>query len=133
MKINDLRDFTPALASIFGQGQHAKGESAIATKEHREHKERSCLLCALCALLWLIISQFPGPLSRFPNPLQNVKEQAPERRIFHNNMLCWDRNLIYTSFLWGVDFLAHPALAGRAVCLLRSSHASGQTARKGAV
>jgi hypothetical protein len=127
MKINDLRNFAPALSSIFGQGQRYHWRKRDCHKKHREHKERNC---PLCALLWLIISQFPGPLAPFPNPLQNVKQQVSERSSHFIITYIGGTASIFIKIFISVSFLsAHPALAGRAVCLLRSSHAGGQRAR----
>jgi len=96
MEINDLRvllDLSPrrSRSDTKGNGAGGEGQNAFATKELREHKERYFFLRALCGLLrpgQFLLSP-AAPLS--PDPLQNVKEQAPERRI-HTTIPRFDVN-----------------------------------------
>jgi hypothetical protein len=81
LEINDLREFRPPLPSplaLAGRGQEPKHLCHKGT--HRTQKKNLLSLCPFVAFCGQFIPGFPRPL--FPFPLQNVKEQAPERRSY---------------------------------------------------
>ncbi|HEV7926034.1 MAG TPA: hypothetical protein VGR14_11790 [Verrucomicrobiae bacterium] len=57
----------------------AGGHHDLAARPRKEHRERILLSRALCGLLWPVQFWLFQPLFPLLIPLQNVKEQAPER------------------------------------------------------